>query len=89
MVHNFHDKARTDVKEIGLDQLRVERVVSRHIGHHRAHQIVDVATQSMRFANNSQLFNDALELAGPGRIVLIGFDGDKYRQTESQVALRQ
>ena len=43
----------------------------------------------MRFANNSQLFNDALELAGAGRIVLIGFDGDKHRQTESQVALRQ
>ena len=85
--HGFRNKARADVKEIGLDQLLVERVVTRHIGHDRFHQIVDIATQSMHFENTWQLFNDALELAGPGRVVLTGFDGDKHRQTESQLAL--
>jgi len=87
--HGLHDKARAHVKEIGLDQLLVERVITGHIRHHRFHQIVDIAAQSMYLENARQLFNDALELAGPGRVVLIGFDGDKHRETQSQLALRE
>ena len=43
----------------------------------------------MHFENTRKLFNDALELAGPGRVVLIGFDGDKHCETQSQLALRE
>ena len=71
MLHGFHNKAGADVKEVGLDQLLVERVVTRHIGHNRFHQIIYIATRSMNFENARQLFNDALEKAEPGHVVLV------------------
>lgn len=37
MFHCLSNRARADVKEIGLDQLLVERLVIRHIGQHRDH----------------------------------------------------
>ena len=35
--HCLRIRARADLKEIGLDQLLVERLVTRHIGQHRDH----------------------------------------------------
>ncbi|HBW84457.1 MAG TPA: hypothetical protein DEF79_10510 [Gammaproteobacteria bacterium] len=37
MFHCLPNRARADVKEIGLDQFLLERLVTRHIGQHRDH----------------------------------------------------
>ena len=79
VLHRFHDKAGADIIKVRFDELLIKRIVAGHVGDDCFQQVVDLPPKTVYFEHTGQLLYDYLKLPRPGRVVLIGFDGNKDR----------
>src|SRR5215217_3815391 len=73
-----HGKGGADIGQVNLaDELLVEGVIGVDVGHHHAHQVIDVAAHAVELDDLGKLVDDAGKLAHPGFVMFVGLDRDE------------
>ena len=83
MLDALHGEGRADVGQLdGGDEALVDRVVAGDVGHHDAHQVVDVAAHAVELDDLGDGGDRGGERLEPGGVVLVGPDVDENGDAE-------